>query len=120
MRISIDPTDPAFIDARPRRVWVNDAEVHGWIVADEFRRCAITATGIINGAVRIERLDEPGAPAAEAPAEASTSLAGMFVPVVDAAPAVEVVEATAPSFAVPTVPVTVKLPVKSTKKKRAR
>lgn len=109
MRISTDPTDPAYIDERPRRVWLNNVEVLRWIVADEFRRCVIAPgkhegdTVVMHGSVLIERLGEPGAEVVAPPAECSTSLAGMFVPVPKAA--VEVVEAPAPTFAVPTVPV---------------
>jgi hypothetical protein len=61
MRVSTDPTDPAFIDARPRRVWCNDAEVADWTVADDFRRCVITSDGKVHhGAVRIEQLPAEG------------------------------------------------------------
>jgi hypothetical protein len=56
MRVSTDPTDPAYIDARPRKAWCNDIEVIGWTVADEFRRCVITPERVYNGSVRVERL----------------------------------------------------------------
>lgn len=55
MRVSTDPTDPAYIDGRPRKVWLNDVEITGWIVADEFRRCVITEKGVMHGGVLIER-----------------------------------------------------------------
>lgn len=97
MRISTDPSDPAFIDERPRRVWVNEKEIQGWITADEFRRCVVTAEGAIHGSVLIERLPEPGTPVVEAPAECVGGLSGVFVKVEEPAPA--------PSFAVPTVAV---------------
>jgi hypothetical protein len=58
MRISTDPTDPAYIDDRPRKVWLNEVEIVGWIVADEFRRCVITGKGVMNGGVLIERLPD--------------------------------------------------------------
>lgn len=113
MRVSTDPTDPAFIDARPRRVWCNNVEVLGWLVADEFRRCVITAAGVMNGAVLIERLAEPGAEVVAPPPECSASLAGMLVKVEEAAP-----EVPAPTFAVPTVPV--KAAAMSAKRKRGK
>jgi hypothetical protein len=79
MRVSSDPTDPAYIDARPRKVWCNEVEIEGWAVADEFRRCVITTDGKVhNGSVLIERLPdvpapaEPAEPAAE-PAPTKTS-----------------------------------------------
>lgn len=105
MRVSIDPSDPC-CDERPRRVWVNEVEIGGWISADEFRRCVVTATGVVYGAVRIEQLGEPGAPVVETPIEASSSLAGMLVPVPKSEPVVEVAEVPVPTFAVPMVPVT--------------
>jgi hypothetical protein len=65
MRVSTDPTDPAYIDERPRRAWVNDVLIEGWVIADEFRRCVITLDGKVhNGAVLIERLPDAGEPAA--------------------------------------------------------
>lgn len=76
MRISTDPTDPAFVDARPRRVKVNDREIADWQVADEFRRSVILKDGtVVNGSVWIERLPaveeaQPVAAAAENPATA--------------------------------------------------
>lgn len=113
MRISTDPTDPAYIDERPRRVWVNNVEVLGWTVADEFRRCVITAAGVMNGAVLIERLAEPGAEVVAPPPECSTSLAGMLVKV-EAAP-----DTPAPTFAVPAVPLKAAA-MSAKKRKKAR
>lgn len=80
MRVSTDPADPAYIDDRPRRVWLNDAEITGWIVADEFRRCVITEKGVLHGGVLIERLPSDAAePAVEAVPESTAHLCGMFV-----------------------------------------
>jgi hypothetical protein len=45
MRVSTDPTDPAYIDARPRRAWCNDVLIEGWVIADEFRRFRGRASG---------------------------------------------------------------------------
>jgi hypothetical protein len=56
MRVSTDPNDPAYVDARPRKAWVNDVLIEGWTVADEFRRCVITPERVYNGSVRVERL----------------------------------------------------------------
>lgn len=85
MRISTDPKDPAYVDGRARRAYLNGAEVTGWIVADEFRRCVVTAAGVMNGSVSIERLDDE--PAEEAPAAIepmpSNSMSGVFVSVPD-------------------------------------
>lgn len=84
MRASIDPNDPAYIDDRPRRVWLNDAEIPDWSVADEFRRCVIRKDGkVLNGSVLIERLpaDKAEAPApAPSAAPISTGFSGVFVP----------------------------------------
>ena len=63
MRVSTDPNDPAFIDARPRKVWVGERLIEGWTVADEFRRVVITPEKVHHGAVLIERL--PDAPKPE-------------------------------------------------------
>jgi hypothetical protein len=90
MRISTDPADPAYIDERPRRVTVNDREVDGWAVADEFRRCVILADGrVLTGSVGIERLVGDGrgpkteeVPAPEAPI--ATGFSGVLVHVPDA------------------------------------
>ena len=93
MRVSTDPTDPAYIDDRPRRAWVNDRLIEGWTVADEFRRCVITADGKVhNGAVLIERLPADGAPVAEAPPAVPIDIGfiGMFEHVPDAKPAAPV------------------------------
>jgi hypothetical protein len=80
MRVSTDPTDAAYIDDRPRKAWLNDLEITGWIVADEFRRCVITAAGVMNGAVRIERLPSDAAePVTEAAPESTSHLCGIFV-----------------------------------------
>lgn len=90
MRVSTDPADPAYIDARPRKAWVNDRLIEGWTVADEFRRCVITADGKVhNGAVLIERLPDEGAPVAEVPAATPIDIGfiGMFVNTPDAKPA---------------------------------
>jgi hypothetical protein len=88
MRVSTDPNDPAYIDARPRKAWVNDILIEGWTVADEFRRCVITPEKVHNGAVLIERLTdaevEPEVPAVEVPID---SMTGMFEYVPDAKPA---------------------------------
>lgn len=63
IRVSTDPQDPAYIDARPRKAWVNGVRIEGWTVADEFRRVVQTPAGNIHGAVSIERLpDEATAP----------------------------------------------------------
>ena len=63
MRISKDPDDKAFSPtAGERKVWHNDREVPNWITADEFRRVIVTPEKVLNGAVRIERLAEDGAP----------------------------------------------------------
>lgn len=118
MRVSTDPTDPAYISDQPRRVWVNDREITGWTVADEFRRCVITPDGVLNGAVMIERLPSDAAEPVEAPApEANNNLCGMFVaaPKAKAEPAPEP-EPAAPSFAVPAV--TVKPAAMSAKKRK--
>lgn len=95
MRISTDPNDPAYVDERPRRVWCNDIEVAGWTVADEFRRCVITADGkVYHGSIRIERLQdgevEAETPAAEMPFNACFS--GVFVNVPDMKPEPESIE----------------------------
>jgi hypothetical protein len=68
MRVSTDPTDPAYIDARPRKAWCNDILIEGWTVADEFRRVVITPEKVHHGSVRIERLGnviEPWLPSLE-------------------------------------------------------
>jgi hypothetical protein len=109
MRVSTDPADPAYIDARPRRVWLNDREVLDWTVADEFRRCVVTAAGVLNGSVLIERLPEPGAPVIEsAVAECVGGLSGVFVAVPE--------PTEAPSFAPPVVVPVVAKPAKAAKK----
>jgi hypothetical protein len=114
MRVSTDPADPAFIDDRQRRVWLNDREVADWIVADEFRRCVVTAAGVMNGSVLIERLPEPGAAVvAEAPAECAGGLSGVFVAIPE--------PTEAPSFApAVVVPVVAKPPKAAKKHKRSR
>ncbi len=88
MRISTDPTDQHYIDARPRRAWCNDVLIEGWTVADEFRRCVITPTKVHNGSVMIERLSdgeaEPEAPAVTGHTDAGFT--GMFVNVPDVSP----------------------------------
>lgn len=86
MRIAKDPADPAYIDDRPRRIWVNDREVLDWTVADEFRRVVQTPTGNLFGAVMIERLPEPGEPETPEQEELSTSICGMFVHAPDPKP----------------------------------
>ncbi|MBT2326124.1 hypothetical protein J7E62_27730 [Variovorax paradoxus] len=104
MRVSTDPTDPAYIDARPRKAWCNDVLIEGWTVADEFRRCVITPEKVHNGAVLIERLPELGAITAESAAEVKepaapidTGFIGMFEHVPDApAPAVAPAPVAAP------------------------
>ncbi len=96
MRITKDPTQTGQFDDRPRRAWVNDREIHGWIVADEFRRVVITADQVYNGAVRIERLPEVGQPAAEPAAEVRSDITGMFVAVPDPKPEAPKVEAPKP------------------------
>jgi hypothetical protein len=84
MRVSTDPTDPAYIDDRPRKVWLNDALIEGWIIADEFRRCVITKAGVLNGGVLIERLDSDAAePVIEEAPESTSHLCGMFVSMPD-------------------------------------
>ena len=95
MRVSTDPTDPAYIDARPRKAWCNDVLIEGWTVADEFRRVVITPEKVHNGSVRVERLPEDGS---EPVAEVSfppidTCFSGMFVHVPDAPKAAEPVAA---------------------------
>jgi hypothetical protein len=92
MRITKDPNDTAHFDDRPRRVWVNDREILDWTVADEFRRVVQTANSVHNGAVRIERLPEPGAPVVEPAPVAGTDLTGMFVAVPDPKPEAPKVE----------------------------
>ena len=89
MRISTDPTDPAYIDDRPRKAWCNDVAIEGWHTADEFRRVVITPERVHNGAVLIERLrDESAAPEpADAPL-ANAGLGGMFEHVHDPKPSV--------------------------------
>lgn len=110
MRVSTDPTDPAYIDDRPRRVWLNDREIIGWTVADEFRRCVITPDGVLNGAVLIERLPEVGAldvttladnerKFMQAPVECVSGLSGISVKVEEATPE-PVVTFTQPKVAV--------------------
>jgi hypothetical protein len=124
MRVSTDPNDPAYIDDRPRRVWVNDREVIGWIVADEFRRCAITPSGVINGAVLIERLpDDAPEPVVEPQPIPINSLSGIFEYVPDTPKAAEApapVEAPAPTYAAPVVKVTPKASAKPKHGKRRR
>jgi hypothetical protein len=56
MRVSTDPADPAYIDARPRKAWCNDVLIEGWTVADEFRRVVITPEKVHHGSVLVERL----------------------------------------------------------------
>jgi hypothetical protein len=56
MRVSTDPADPAYIDARPRKAWCNDVLIEGWTVADEFRRVVITPDKVHHGSVLVERL----------------------------------------------------------------
>lgn len=91
MRVSTDPTDPAYIDDRPRKAWCNDRLIEGWVIADEFRRCVITADGKVhNGSVLIERLSDSEAEP-EVQASASTALTdagftGMFVNMPDVSP----------------------------------
>jgi hypothetical protein len=88
MRVSTDPADPAYIDARPRKAWCNDVLIEGWTVADEFRRVVITPDKVHHGSVLVERLPAPGAePAPEAPAMVDAGFSGMFVSVPDAKPA---------------------------------
>lgn len=79
MRVSTDPSDPAYVDDRPRRVWLNDREVDGWITADEFRRCVVTATGALHGSVLIERLPKVGEPVAEPAPTLDIGLSGISV-----------------------------------------
>lgn len=110
MRVSTDPTDPAYIDDRPRRVWLNDREIIGWTVADEFRRCVITPDGVLNGAVVIERLPEVGAAVVES-VECVSSLSGISVKAEGLAPE----PVSAASFAQPKVAVK---PAAMTAKKR--
>jgi hypothetical protein len=88
MRVSTDPADPAYIDARPRKAWCNDQLIEGWTVADEFRRVVITPEKVHHGSVLVERLPAPGdEPAPEAPAMVDAGFSGMFVHVPDAKPA---------------------------------
>lgn len=75
MRVSTDPNDKAYTEARPR-VWLGEREILGWITADEFRRVVITADGPMFGAVRVERLLEAGVPSTE-PVECTSSLSGI-------------------------------------------
>jgi len=90
MRVSTDPKDPAYIDARPRRVWCNDQLIDGWTVADEFRRYVITPQKVHHGSVLVERLSEdPSAPAPVVSPQApiNTGFAGgMFVHTPDSKP----------------------------------
>lgn len=68
MRVSTDPTDPAYVDDRPRRAWCNDVEITDWTVADEFRRSVIDKAGKVhNGSVRVERLPDVVEVVVEAP-----------------------------------------------------
>jgi hypothetical protein len=85
MRISTDPKDPAFVDARPRRVWCNDVLIEGWIVADEFRRVVITPDKVHHGSVMIEQLPENGEPPSPPP---SAPISGSFSGMVEAVPVV--------------------------------
>jgi hypothetical protein len=88
MRVSTDPADPAYIDARPRKAWCNDVLIEDWTVADEFRRVVITPDKVHHGSVLVERLPAPGAePAPDAPAMVDAGFSGMFVHVPDAKPA---------------------------------
>lgn len=98
MRVSTDPADPAYIDARPRRAWCNDLLIEGWVVADEFRRYVITADGKVqNGAVLVERLpamqevagDGSGVPLPPAEDCPSMGFVGVFEHVPDAPKAPE-------------------------------
>ena len=77
MRVSTDPTDQAYINDRPRKVWCNNVEIDGWTVADEFRRIVVTPEKVFNGAVRIERLPED-ATEAESPAHVEPPLTTGF------------------------------------------
>lgn len=79
MRVSTDPSDPAYVDDRPRRVWLNDREIDGWITADEFRRCVVTATGALHGSVLIERLPKVGEPVVEPAPMVDIGLSGISV-----------------------------------------
>lgn len=102
MRVSTDPTDPAYVDERPRRVWCNDVEILGWTVADEFRRCVITPDKVHNGAVRIERLPDdyvPNFTLAPPPPPINSGFAGMLVSVPDVKPAAQPVEPAATAAA---------------------
>jgi hypothetical protein len=106
LRVSTDPNDPAYIDDRPRKVWLNDKEVAGWIVADEFRRCVIVRgveyqcieeetprrapDVVLHGAVLIERLpDDAADPVTEVAPESNSHLCGIFVSDKPAAPVEE-------------------------------
>jgi hypothetical protein len=57
-------------------------EIPDWVVADEFRRCVIDASGKVhNGSVGIERLPSdrpPVPPVPPAPAPVDTGFVGMF------------------------------------------
>lgn len=90
MRVSTDPADPAYIDDRPRAAWCNDRLIEGWVVADEFRRCVITANGKVhNGSVRVERLPaeiEDEVQTASVTPITDAGFVGMFVNVPDVSP----------------------------------
>lgn len=90
MRVTRIPGDHNDIGDKPCRVYLNEAEITDWTVADDFRRVVETADGARFGSVRIDMQPQ----AAEPAVEAATHLCGVFVPdPKPEAPAIEVVEA---------------------------
>lgn len=77
----------------PCRVWLNDIEIHDWVVADDFRRVVETPEGPRFGSVRIQSLLTQAAE----PSPADTGLSGVFEKVPEVAPE--------PDFTQPTVQV---------------
>jgi hypothetical protein len=89
MRVTRTPGDANEIGDRPCRVYLNQAEILDWTVADDFRRTVETPDGVRFGSVRIDMQ-----PQASAPEEAVTHLGGVFVAEPEPeAPAIEIVEA---------------------------
>lgn len=77
----------------PCRVWLNDVEIHDWIVADDFRRVVEMPDGARFGSVRIQSLLTH----ASEHIAVNTGLSGVFEKVPEVAPAPDF---TQPSVAV--------------------
>lgn len=90
MRVTRIPGDIHSIGDLQCRVYLNEAEITDWTVADDFRRVVETPDGARFGSVRIDLAPQASEPAGEA----ATHLCGMFVPEPKPeAPAIEIVEA---------------------------